>query len=549
VSAAPPVPGAPPAELSRSAAAAAVGRHAAASGLFFSHFERRRDLALPEPWEVRDRPDLGPYPWDPEGGWRDGVLPETKFRSFRLDRRIASLHPAHGPEWTAHELCHGLVGFAWAPGHTRLWHATAARLGELLPVALYYFFDGAGFDGAGLPRCPVHEGAAVLFEQRCADCEAIAAAAPPGGPVPADHPLYAAGRAYVRAEIARARRSLEVGLPLAHRYATLDLSTDGLAYVSAHGPVIESDAYARWIGAFLQPDQGWHPTLDALIDRIEAVMAAITEGAPLAPWAGGPWRRAAQDVGWRLIQLREEVEGEAADGLDALIDTLANDQTEAGVEAAIAGYEALFEDWELPEADELFGVGYDLPRGVGRCQAQIQAGLRSALPETLRRLGRGADAAIAAFTAADGWARRPLADRFADFIEAHHPALTDQARVEAALCAVEAEDPAERSLALDPPAPGPWRRTRGVRALHLTSTVRTLDGGLHIDASPEAPAGLAVVRRAGEVHVLDLRPDEARALIAAGAPQPLEALGLADKGQNLQGHGLISPTGWAVRWG
>ena len=543
MSAAPPVPGAPPAELARSAAAAAVGRHAAASGLFFSHFERRRDLPLPEPWEVRDRPDLGPYPWDADGGWRDGVLPETKFRSFRLDRRIASFHPAHGPEWTAHELCHGLVGFAWAPGRTRLWHATAARVAELLPVALYYFFDGAG-----LHRCAVHAGAAALFDQRCAACEA-AAAATPGDPVAADHPLFAAGRAYVRAELARARESLARGLPLSHRHATLDLSTDGLAYVSAHGPVIESDAYARWIGAFLQPDQGCHPTLESLIDRVEAVMAALTEGAPLQPWAGGPWRRAAQDVGWRLLQLLEEVEGEAADGLDALIDALANDQTEAGIAAAIEGYEALFDEWELPEPDELFAVGYPLPRGHGASRAQVQAGLKGAMPETLRRLGRGADAAVAAFAAQDGWARRPLVDRFADFIAGAHPELIDQARLEAALCAVEAEDPAERSLALDPARPGPWRCARGVRPLHLTRPARTLDGGLHVDASPEAPAGLAVVRRAGEVHVLDLLPAEALALQRAAAPLPLAELGLPDLGRNLQGHGLLAPTAWAEAWG
>ena len=97
-------------ELERSVAARSVGRMASASGLFAAHFEHRLEMPLPDWWCVSDA-DLGPYPWASEGAWRGGSLNETKFRVFRLDRRIASFHPGHAAKWGAHELCHGLVGF------------------------------------------------------------------------------------------------------------------------------------------------------------------------------------------------------------------------------------------------------------------------------------------------------------------------------------------------------------------------------------------------------------------------------------------------------
>ena len=120
----------PDAEFTRSDAARAVRRMADASGLFAAHFEHRLELELPEWWCVPDA-DLGPYPWEMPQPWQSGGLHETKFRTFRLDRRVASFHPLHAPKWGAHELCHGLVGFGWKPGASMLWLATAARLAEL----------------------------------------------------------------------------------------------------------------------------------------------------------------------------------------------------------------------------------------------------------------------------------------------------------------------------------------------------------------------------------------------------------------------------------
>ncbi|HIN85132.1 MAG TPA: hypothetical protein EYN06_01535, partial [Myxococcales bacterium] len=133
------VEGALPHELTRTPASALIGRLAAQSNLMLSHFEHRVEFSLPEAWLPVGRADLSEAP-----GWQNGVLTESKYQAFRHDRISGSFHPGHRAKWTAHELCHGLVGFAWQPGAGRFFHALSARLAEVLPVALWYFFDEAG---------------------------------------------------------------------------------------------------------------------------------------------------------------------------------------------------------------------------------------------------------------------------------------------------------------------------------------------------------------------------------------------------------------------
>ncbi len=530
---------APVGELQRSAAARAIGEMADRAGLFSTHFEHRRDLALPEAWEVRDRPDLGPYPWDEAGGWRGGHLPETKFRSFRLDRRIASFHPQHGPKWGAHELCHALVGFGWAPGMSPLWHATAARLAEVLPVALWYFFDEAG-----LRRCRLHAGGGPLFGQRCRDCDR--AAETPGAAVAPDDPWLVQGRAYVEREIDAAWATLREGWPVPNRHATLELSTDGLAYVAAHGPVLASDAFSEWVGRFLDPDNdGWHGSLDALIARVRAVMDALCGGEP-APVVDGGWRRAAQDVGWRLLALMEDVEGEAHTALGGLVEGLAADQSAAGITAVIDGYTALFDEWVLPEPGELFATGAPLPGGHGSSHSQLAAGLADGVPSLVAALGDELPALVAAFAAEDPRVRRPLAARFAGWLTDRAHPQASLARFEAALVHAEAPDPAERSLEEAPVRPGPLRRTRGVQVLALDGPVQTEDGyGVEV---PPGGGHVAVVHRGGEVELEALEPEEAAALLRADGPVDPAALGLADQGRLLRGRGLLSATAWRDRY-
>src|SRR5690349_7338010 len=140
------VPGSPSPEHQRSRAAQRVAQLAVKSSLFFTNFEHRARVTLPATW-------LPEGATEPPLSFQGGVLAEPKYQAFRHDLLIASFHPGHRAQWTAHELCHALVGFAYRPGAPLLFHALGAWLAELLPVALWYFFDEAG-----LRKCERHEG-------------------------------------------------------------------------------------------------------------------------------------------------------------------------------------------------------------------------------------------------------------------------------------------------------------------------------------------------------------------------------------------------------
>jgi hypothetical protein len=123
--------GAPPRDYLRSPAAARIGRLARIEELFCFHFERRAALELPDEWIAPGCEADAEAP-----GWQDGKLAERKYQSFRHDLLIGSFHPGHRGKWTTHELCHALIGSAWRPDGSALFHTCAARLAELLPVLL-----------------------------------------------------------------------------------------------------------------------------------------------------------------------------------------------------------------------------------------------------------------------------------------------------------------------------------------------------------------------------------------------------------------------------
>jgi len=500
-------------ELARTEAAARVAAHARASDLFFSHFEHHVDLEWPDAWQPDARPDLGA-----RSGWRAGVLPEAKFLHFRLDRMIASLHPAHSPKWTAHELCHRLVGFAWRPGAPPLFVATAARLAELAPVALWYFYDEIG-----AARCPRHAACDPRFDHRCPACEALAER----GPVPthiADR-LREEGDRFVAAELAAVAETRRLGRSVSHRWGTLELATDGLAWAAAHGRRVGSPAFHTWIERFVPEEAGRHATLDALTARVEAVIAALRDGAPLAPWDADRRRWIAQDVGWRLTTIHADCEGEAAADLDALLDALADT---LDIPSAIAGYRALAEDFELPSPEDTFAVGYPLPGGLGRSARQITEGLGTACPRALTLLGDAAEPVVAGFVATDTLRRIPLARRFAAHLaalpaealgpEAHD--VVELAELEAAVVTAPPMDPAIATLRASPAPAGPVTRAPGVAVVH---THRDWRGWLGARGTrrpkvpvPEGPLNLAIVREPdGGVALHDL---DATAAAVADTP-------------------------------
>lgn len=534
-----PLENTPPDELARSPAAARVGALAADSGLFLSHFERRWEPDWPEAWNPADRPDLGE-----RATWVRGVLPETKFRTFQLDRLIGSLNPAHRAKWTAHELCHGLVGFAWAPGAGPLWRATAARLAELLPVTLWYFLDEAG-----LRRCADHAGGGPLFGTHCVACEAAARR----GPVAEDPARWQAqARAHVDAELAAVAKTRRLGRPVPHRHATLELCSDGLAYEAAHGARLESPQFHAWIERFCVDGDGWSSSLDALEARVLALLDDLCGGPPAAPWRGGRARWIAQDLGWRVLCLQADADGELATALDALAARLAADPTDAGIQACVAGYRGLHAEWLLPTPGELFGVGYRLPGGLGIDEGQLAAGVRSALPATWALMGDDADDILSEFAHMGETAERtPIGQRFAAFLAASDEPgqWVDQARFEAAVTHAPACDAAEATLGGAAAEGARLRSATGLCLLTVESGVTTEPEALEESVGPlDAPMTLAI-RRApdGEVDVVQLSDEAAEALAGADAPVHVADLGLdADERDGLIRLGLLVPERWRI---
>jgi hypothetical protein len=488
-------------ELSRSFAAARVRTHAAHMGLWLGHFEHTVHLPLPEAWEPAGRPDLGEV--EP---WRLGVLPETKFRHFRQDRVVGTVHPAHHARWTAHELLHRVVGFAWAPGWSLLQHATAARLAETLPVALWYFLEEAT-----ARRCPAHAGLTAAWTLSCPACEEALAEGPLDAP---REELLAAARGFVHREIDAARATLREGRPVPSPWATIDLCTDGLAYVGAHGPRLRARATERLVPGFHVDGVVWHGSLDGLVARIEEVLEDLCGNRPAPMLDGDPARWRAGDVAARLLQVAEDCDEETADVLSGLVDDL---EATPDVARAVEGYRRLHEEVELPDPEEVFAVGYALPgepgdTSLGRAPTQIRAGLASALPRTLEPLGDGVEPLVREFCRTDTLARVALGHRFAAWLQAtlpnapHLAPVAELAHLEATLAHLAPCDPAVRTLCAEPPRDlsrtrlAPWAARVGASrgALAACGLVR---------ARPRAPLArveLLLVRDLTGVGVLEL---------------------------------------------
>jgi hypothetical protein len=515
------IPGAPDDELSRSPAAAVVGRLAAASGLLLSHFEHRVHLPLPLSWTASGQ-EAEP------ASWQRGVLPEGKYEHFRHDNAVGSFHPGHRAKWTAHELCHRLVGFAWHPGASTLFHALSARLAEVLPVALWYFFDEAG-----LRRCDDHAGQGPLFGAFCAACEEAARR----GPVPGDERRLVEGRAFVEREIVAVRRSRQLGRPVPHRWATLDLASDGTAYGVAHAPRLDTPEFAEFCERFHAPWGMWHRTLDAMEERVVALTDALCGGALPAPLSGTRDRWIAQDLGWRLIQVRAETEGEATEELTRLVERLATDPGAGTFAAVEQGYRALFEDWILPEPDDVFAVGY----GPWRSARQVREGVESVCPAALKLLRD--DGLVDEFVKNDAYLRQPLGRRFAAFLAVRAPGPAAQvAALEAVLAQPPLPDPTA-GLGVEGARDGRRRWAAGLELLRADVDVLALVEALNNGRTPRPkrrPVNLVVGRaHDGEVVLAEVSDAAAEAL-AAGAEPALPG----DEVESRESLGVVLPVAW-----
>ncbi len=512
--------GAPLGEYTRSPAAMGVATLAARDGLFAFHFEHRHHLELPEEWSDDD-----------PVAWRGGVLPERKYQSFQHELAIASFHPSHRAKWGTHELCHALVGFAWQPDATPLFHATAARLAELLPVALWYFFDEAF-----LERCPDHQGGGALFRTLCGPCERIAR---PLNQDPRGLSRIQAGLEFVERELDAIRRSRSEGRPVPNVHGTLDLCSDGLAYARAHGARLQSASFQLWNDRFAVKAGGWSTDLDELEARVVEVLNGLLVGEsvrPLAPSAdAGRDRWVRQDLGARLLLVHSETDGECADSLLALVNRLADGED---IQAIVDGYRELEEAYYVPAAGEMFAVGYPLVEGLGSDLHQLEAGVRSALPATAAWAGENLTGMVAEFAIADVNSRSGIGERFAVWLTEHGPRVaSDVARFEAAMAYPPPSDVARnRVLGV---GTGPYTLAEGARLLRFEWEPTELrDALLSGQPVPAAEPHALVMGRAGDEWVMAEIDLATASDIEAGVALSSDAgLGLAELG-------LCSPAAW-----
>jgi hypothetical protein len=412
--------GAPTHELTRSAAARLVGDLASKSGLFLSHFEYRHHLPIPDDWCPPGRPEFAGNPY-----WADGEFKEHKYGHFRYDNPIGSFHPAHAAKWTAHELCHALVGFAWQPDASPLFHSITARLSELLPVALWYFFDEADVN-----RCPQHHGGGPLFGSVCNECKKSAIL--PSGDVHSAR-FYAEGRRFVEKELAAIARTRRTGIPYGHRHATLDLNNDALTWTAANRRRLDSDEFRWFRTLFLGPKQGAFSDLDRMEARLLEVMEAILGGQAAEPLEGDRALWVSQDIAWRLLVTSMECAGEPVDRLHNLIVSLSTTPKSETINGVIQQYEAMCEEWILPPPADLFALGYPVGE-YGQCLSQIIEGIQVSAPNTTALLGDALGPIVTRFAGEDQPERKPLIRRFAGFLADKAPGATaDMARYEAAI--------------------------------------------------------------------------------------------------------------------
>jgi hypothetical protein len=511
----PHVDGMPREDLARSPAAATVARLAAERGIRVSHFEHRAHRPLPAAWITEGGDGAPPV-------WEEGVLAEGKYASFRHDLLVASFHPGHRPKWSAHELCHALVGFAWSPDATPLWHATAARLAELVPTVLWYFLDEIS-----LRRCPRHAG--PTFRSGCSACSR--AAAEGRGTMDDDvaSRWLADADRFVETELAAVHTTLRTGVPRSAGWGPLDLCSDGMAYARSHLPRLRSEEMALWAERFMDDALGvTHSTLAALEERAVALLRAVTEGTPLAG-SGDPARWTAMDLAFRLLEVHADTDGDARMELVRLVDRLAAGSRPGDV---VAAYAALCEDFVLPPPEEVAAVGYDVEDAPCRSAAQIAEGLRTVVPVTMTALDDAGVDLAPRFVAEDTPLREPLGIRFSTWLTARAPGpLADLARWEAALRAARGEP--------DAVLLGPGSEPRLAEGVHLVESAVDVDelaaavesGGVMaterdgwpvLDAPPAPSAHLVGRDAAGALVVAELPPDLVPVLLASPGELPVD---------------------------
>ena len=194
---------------------------------------------------------------------------------------------------------------------------------------------------------------------------------------------------------------------------------------------------------------------------------------------------------------------------------LAADCSKAGITKALSSYRSLSEEWIMPNGQQVFATGYDLPLGHGHSEAQLQAGIQSALPMTCRLLSANLPVQVQQFIERDVFIRAPLGHRFAAQLDPH-TAIGALAQFEAALSHAPSADLEAATLRISGRAPFRLRQGLTLLSSNYSEDV-ALDPEWRMDpATPlprDPPLHVVIFREPdGEVQVLEVSEEAMAAL-------------------------------------
>ncbi len=325
--------------------------------------------------------------------WDRGVLRTGKYQGFHAESPFAIFDPSHTAKWGPHELTHRAAGFAFAPSMSRFELYLAARLNELVPVALWYGpdqvmrLDDDGFDR----RAAGERTEAELSRARFWRGEDL------GDLARRTARWLREGARHVDRELAAIDEERATGrrVPVRHAYegaTTIDASSDATAYVVGHE------------------------------DRLRASASALVE-------VPARWRADAIDV------YRERVE----DLFDRLLfaEVTIDPATVDARRAERRAWDRTLRDAQAAATGE---PGAELDGSVdGRALEQLAQGLAASVPASF---GVDEGALVPFAHSPSFWRRAPLAARWVAHLE--DGPRRDLARLEAAILAVGRDDAIER---------------------------------------------------------------------------------------------------------
>jgi vacuolar-type H+-ATPase subunit H len=355
-------------DVNRSKFSSYIYQQATKNDFFLYHFEYRYLLDLPEEWKNNG---------DQEAYWANGILKEDKYQHFRNDSRIGSFNPTHSSKWTSHELTHLLSGFAWNPNFTYFEMAIAARLAELIPVIVFYYWDEAF-----TKRCSKHREQAS-YGKLCFECEKLAEI---NLEDPISEKLMKEADIFFNSELMSIKKSIKENKFDFNPYWKLDLMSDAISYTKHQTKRLKSPEFHEFIEKFHPDNTGYFKSIEEYLNHIETLYKKMKELKPLSKYAGNRDLWISQDMAWRFISFQLTSNSESVkDECNIFIDELAENKNIETIQKCIEDYWQIYnqnED-EFLHPDMLFGLGYQVDKDHGKSFSMIESGLISSVGPAL----------------------------------------------------------------------------------------------------------------------------------------------------------------------